>query len=322
MKGSPPRVLHVDTANEWRGGQVQLLALVRGMVARKWPVQVACPALSPLWKELEFLGEGRVAIPAGNSVRTTWRVRQVQADLLAAHTSHAHTLCSVVDRPLVVHRRVDFAPSGGWKYRRPDAYIAVSEAVAAILKSVGVEEVRVVHDGVDPLSPLPPALDGATVLAVGACVAHKGHNVLAEAAQILSGVDIGVAGEGPLRYPGLRHLGQRSDVAALLAAADVFVHPSLEEGLGQAVIEAMLAGVPVVVSDAGGLPELVGDCGIIVRKGDAAALAQGIARALAGDHPPIARAQERARTAFSVSKMVEGTLRVYEETIARAAKGA
>ncbi len=322
MKGALPRVLHVDTAAEWRGGQVQLLSLVRGMVARKWPVQVACPAGSPLWEALGFLGEGRIAIAAGNSIRTTWRVRQLAPDLIAAHTSHAHTLCSVLDRPLVVHRRVDFVPTAGWKYRRPDAYIAVSQAVADILKRAGVEVVRVVHDGVDPLPPLPPAPDGPTVLAVGACVAHKGHNVLAEAAQILEGVDIGVAGEGPLRYPGLRYLGQRQDVAALLAAADVFVHPSLEEGLGQAVIEAMLAGLPVVVSDAGGLPELVGDCGIVVRKGDAAALARGIARALAGDHPNVDAARDRARASFSVDRMVEGTLRVYEETWNSARKSA
>jgi len=315
MKGGKPRVLHVDTASEWRGGQVQLLTLVRGMVDRGWPVLVACPADSPLWRRLEFLGDRRLAIPAGNSIRTTWAARQADVDLIAAHTSHAHTLCSVLSRPLVVHRRVDFVPSGGWKYRRPDVYIAVSDAVAAILRRVGVEDVRVVRDGVDPLPPLPPAPDGPSVLAVGACVAHKGHAVLAEAALLLEGLDIGVAGEGPLRYPSLRHLGFRADVAALLAAADVFVHPSLEEGLGSAVIEAMLAGVPVVASDAGGLPELVGDTAILVRRGDADGLARGIARALAGDHPPASAARARAERQFGAGRMVEETLAVYADAL-------
>lgn len=318
---SPPRVLHVDTASEWRGGQVQLRALALGMKARGWPVMVACPPEGRLWRELEPLGDARVAIPAGNSVRTTWRIRQVEADLVAAHTSHAHTLASVLDRPLVVHRRVDFAPSGGWKYGRPQAFVAVSDAVAAILRRAGATDVEVVHDGVDRLAPLPPALDGPTVLAVGACVAHKGHAVLAEAATLLEGVDIGVAGEGPLRYPGLRYLGQREDVAALLAAADAFVHPSLEEGLGQAVIEAMLAGVPVVTSDAGGLPELVGDCGILVPKGDARALAHGVARALAGDHPPVSAAVARAESRFGTARMIDATIRVYERVLAGARVG-
>lgn len=311
MASRPPRVLHVDTATEWRGGQVQLLHLVRGMEKAGWAPSVACPGESPLWRALEFIGDRRIAIPVGMSARTTWRVRQADADLIAAHTSHAHTLTAVVDKPLVVHRRVDFVPSGGWKYRRPEVYIAVSDAVARVLKNTGALDVHVVYDGVNEAPAASPAPDGPTVLAVGACVAHKGHRVLSEAAEELSGLDIGVAGDGPLRYPNLRYLGQRDDVPNLFAAAELFVHPSLEEGMGQAVVEAMLAGVPVVVSDAGGLPEVVGDCGILVRKDDPAALAQGISRGLAGDHPSVEAARARARERFSVDRMVAGTLEVY-----------
>lgn len=318
MSKRPARVLHVDTATEWRGGQVQLLHLVRGMEAAGWAPSVACPGESPLWKALEFLGDRRVAIPVGMSARTTWRVRQAEVDIIAAHTSHAHTLCSVVERPLVVHRRVDFVPSGGWKYRRPEAYVAVSEVVARLLKNAGADHVSVVHDGVAEGPAVSPAPDGPTVLAVGACVAHKGHRFLSEAAEQLEGVDIGVAGEGPLRYPNLRYLGYRQDVPHLLAAAELFVHPSTEEGMGQAVVEAMLAGVPVVATDAGGLPEVVGDCGILVRKGDSAALAQGIRRGLAGDHPSVDAARARARLSFSVDRMVKGTLAVYAEVMGRA----
>lgn len=316
--GKRPSVLHVDTASEWRGGQVQLLALVRGMVARGWEVQVACPPDGRLWRELAFLGDRRLAIAAGVSARTSWTVRQSGAGLVAAHTSHAHTVCTVVERPLVVHRRVDFEVSGGWKYRRPAAYVAVSQAVARVLQRAGVDNVTVVHDGVAPLPPAEPAADGPAVLAVGACVAHKGHRVLSEAAVELSGVDIGVAGEGPLTYPGLRYLGFRPDISALLAAADVFVHPSIEEGMGQAVVEAMLAGVPVVASAAGGLPEVVGDVGLLVPPGDAAALARGIARALSGDHPPVEAARERARRLFSVDRMVDQTIAVYERVLKQA----
>lgn len=308
-------VLHVDTATEWRGGQVQLLALVRGMVKRGWEVSVACPPDGRLWNELAFLGARRLAIAPGVSARTSWTARQAEVDLVAAHTSHAHTVCTVVDKPLVVHRRVDFEISGGWKYNRPAAYIAVSEAVAGVLRRAGVAQVAVVPDGVAPLPPMEPAPDGPTVLAVGARVAHKGHRVLSEAAVELEGVDIGVAGEGPLTYPGLRYLGFRPDISALLAAAEVFVHPSLEEGMGQAVVEAMLAGVPVVASATGGIPEVLGDTGLLVPPGDAGALAHGIARALSGDRPPTALARERALKLFTVDRMVEGTIAVYERVI-------
>jgi glycosyltransferase involved in cell wall biosynthesis len=210
---------------------------------------------------------------------------------------------------------VDFVPSGGWKYRRPQGFVAVSRAVATLLEAAGARQVRVVHDGVAAPPAAPPAADGPDVLAVGARVAHKGHRILAEATRWLGGVDVGVAGGGPLVYEGVRWLGQREDVAALLARARVFVHPSLEEGMGQAVVEAMLAGVPVVVSDAGGLPEVVGDAGILVPRADARALAGGIRRALSGDHPAVEGARERALRSFSVDAMVEGTLAAYREVL-------
>jgi glycosyltransferase involved in cell wall biosynthesis len=305
------RVVQVDTATEWRGGQVQTRLLVEGLIAHGWPAAVACPPKSALWRSLKNLPCERIAIPPGRTLRGLLTLSQTPADLFAAQTAHAHSLCALLKRPLVVHRRVDFVPSGGWKYRRPEQYIAVSAAVADILAAAGARSVAIVHDGVRPLPAASPATDGPPVLAVGARVAHKGHRVLAAAASLLPGVDIGVAGSGPLVYPGLRWLGQRDDISALLAAARVFVHPSVEEGMGQAVVEAMLAGVPVVTSDAGGLPEVVGDTGIVVPRNNPAALAAGIRAALAGDHPPVEAARRRAEELFSVANMVKQTLATY-----------
>jgi len=309
------RILHVDTATEWRGGQVQLLHLVRGMLSRGWEVAVGCPEDSPLWSALADSEAQRLPLPPGRSLRGALRVARASADLVAAHTSHAHTTCLGVRRPLVVHRRVDFAPSGGWKYRRPDAYVAVSQAVADQLCAVGARGVSVVYSGVAPPPAVAPAEDGPAVLAVGARVPHKGHAVLAQAAAELGEIDIGVVGEGPLTPPGLRWLGWREDVPALLGKAQVYVHPSMDEGLGTAAIEAMLAGVPVVTTDAGGLPEVVGDVGIVVPRGDAGALADGIRRALAGEHPSIEAAREHARARFGVDRMVEETLTVYRQVM-------
>jgi len=243
-------------------------------------------------------------------------VASASVDLVAAHTSHAHTTCLGVRCPLVVHRRVDFRPSGGWKYRRPDAFVAVSGAVADILASVTPGRVEVVHSGVATPVAGPPAEDAPTVLAVGARVEHKGHVVLAEAARQLVGVDIGVVGEGPIVVPGLRWMGWRDDVPALLRGARVYVHPSVQEGLGTAAIEAMMAGVPVVVSDAGGLPEVVGDMGICVPAGDPLALAAGIRRALAGDHPSTDAARAWAVERFGVDRMVDQTMAVYRSVLA------
>lgn len=308
------RVIHIDTALEWRGGQVQVLHLVRGMEARGMEPTLVCAEGGRLAREVGFLGERRLVVPPGVSTRGALAVRQAAGDSVAAHTSHAHGLALLAGRPFVVHRRVDFVPTTKWKYARASGFVCVSQAVADVLLRSGFDCCAVVHSGVRALPEADPAPDGPTVLAVGARVAHKGHSVLVAAAAQLDGVDVGVAGDGELVYPGrVRWLGPRTDIAALFAKARVFVHPSLEEGMGQVIVEAMLAGLPVVASDAGGIPEVVGDLGILVPRGDPRKLADGIKKALAGDHPPLAAARQRAVDHFGVDQMVEGTLAAYEQ---------
>jgi glycosyltransferase involved in cell wall biosynthesis len=135
-----------------------------------------------------------------------------------------------------------------------------------------------------------------------------------------------VLGEGPERTTlqrlaqelGLERrvflLGRVPDVAAWLGRATVFVHPARWEGFGLAVLEAMLAGVPVVATNVSALPELVvdGESGVLVPPDDAEALANGIARAL--DQPQLGEgALERARSEFSVGRMVDRTFALYKQ---------
>lgn len=328
MPSPPLSVLHVDTAVEWRGGQRQLELLLRARPQDRW----AGVPDSPLARRV---GPPALALRPGGDPRNLWHLRALLRGpgppaLVAAHTPHALGLALLVGAPTVAHRRVDFAPSGVWKYRRARRVVAVSEAVRAVLLRAGVPSgaVVVVHDGVEPPpdAPLPAelawlgALPRPLFLAVGALVAHKGHGVLVEAMAGLPG-SLVIAGEGPLRGAleaqvatlGLRgrvHLpGTVEPIGGLLRLADVFVHPSLEEGLGQVVIEAMAVGVRVVASAAGGVPEVLGGAGLLVPPGDAAALVEAARRALALERGRGVEAAAR----WSVARMVEGTSAVYED---------
>ena len=309
------RMVHVDTAVEWRGGQVLLYRLLREFHAAGLDVWLAAPPTGRLWGMASFLGEKRLAIPRGWSLKTPWRIHQIEPDLVVAHTSHGHGSCLPLRTPLVVHRWVDFPPSGGFKYRRPDGWVACSNAIVDLLKDVGARNIHRVYGGADPLSDALPAGDGPDVLAVGSLVHHKGHDVLDAALGLLPVIDAGVAGGGIGNFERLRVLGEREDIPALLAKARVFVQPSRTEGLGMAVVEAMLAGVPVIASAVGGIPEVVGDTALLVPPEDPVALAAALQQVFAGEHPDLELARARAREMFSTDSMVEGTLNAYREIL-------
>jgi glycosyltransferase involved in cell wall biosynthesis len=118
----------------------------------------------------------------------------------------------------------------------------------------------------------------------------------------------------------VRFLGLRDDVEHIYAASDVVVVPShWEEAFGLAVVEGMAAGKPVVVSQSGAMPELVGDAGIVVPKRDEGALAGAVSRLL--DDPGLAErfgraARARALERFGMSRWLHDTLSLYEKVCA------
>lgn len=259
---------------------------------------------------------------------------------------------------LIVSRRVDFSiyrrsflRLNGLKYRKGvDRIIAVSEAVKGVLVRDGLDPARiaVVRDAidVDRIRKAVPVDVRARVglgprariiLAVGALVGHKGHRHLVDAIPSLVAAapeaHVVIAGEGKLR-PELERLAIRlgvaarllmpgyiDDVAGWFASADVFVMPSVEEGLGSSVLDAMAAGVPIVATTAGGIPEVVRDGvdGVLVPPGDAPALSRAIAALLRDRyraHDLSTAASRRVEAEFPVSRMVEETLSVYGAVLA------
>jgi glycosyltransferase involved in cell wall biosynthesis len=210
--------------------------------------------------------------------------------------------------------------------RGADVVLAASGDLADNARRLGGRDVRTAPVSAPPLPP--PArraaevraelgLDGdrPLVVAVGRLHPQKGYDVLLDAVAALRRDDrpaeqplVVIAGDGPLQdelaariaadaLP-VRLLGRRSDVADLLAAADLCVLPSRWEARSLTAQEALRSGTPLVATRTGGLPELLGDAAVLVPVGDAAALADAVAGLLADPGRRTALAEAgRARAA-------------------------
>lgn len=115
-------------------------------------------------------------------------------------------------------------------------------------------------------------------------------------------------------------LGHRIDVPELLAAADVFLLPSLYEGLGGSLIEAMALSVPIVGSDAPAIKEVLGDgeLGVLVPVGDARLLADGMVRLLEDDRLREELGRKGVvefRSRYEIGRVMNATLALYEAVL-------
>jgi glycosyltransferase involved in cell wall biosynthesis len=164
-----------------------------------------------------------------------------------------------------------------------------------------------------------------TVFCVARLSPEKGIDILLENARKLPKVQFIIAGDGPEREnleknssQNVTFLGFVKDIPNLLAQADILCVPSRSEGLGLAALEAMAAGVPVVASRVGGLPEVIrdGETGLLVPPEDSEALHLALKTLL--DDPERrksmgAAGRKRAEALFSVEVMREKTRAVWEE---------
>lgn len=167
------------------------------------------------------------------------------------------------------------------------------------------------------------------VICVANLIEYKGHRFLLDAlAGAHQPVHLDLVGDGPERA-GLEaqaatagldvtFLGTRADVQSLLLAADVFVLPSLEEGMSNALMEAMAAGLPVVATAVGGNSEVVGSAGLLCKPADADDLARAL-NSLVHNEPRAralgAAARTRAEAAFGIDALATGHLTLYRRLL-------
>jgi len=284
-------------------------------------------------------------------------VRAERPDLLHTHLVHADVYGAIAAAttrvPYVSTRHNDDRYLlGPFRYldrgfaRGARRLIAISDAVRLFLEAAGHDPAKLttIRYGLDELPSAPsvptpeqagiPA-DARLAVAVGRLIEQKDHATLLRAFALVHeqqpDAHLGILGSGPLEaatralvedlgLAGAVALPGRTEIRDWLDRADVFVHTSRWEGFGIVLLEAMLAGLPIVATRVSAVPEVVadGETGALVDAGDV----DGVARELGSLIADPARRErlgsagrERAHSEFSVARMTERTIDVYDDAL-------
>jgi O-antigen biosynthesis alpha-1,2-mannosyltransferase len=220
---------------------------------------------------------------------------------------------------------------------RSDLIVAVSSFTAGQvvqLLHVDPQRLRVVHHGVRRIPPSaePPARE-PMILSVGAIQRRKNIVRLVEAFEQLDrGWKLVLAGsygfgseealqriEASSRKHDILVLGYVPDsqLESLYQRASIFAFPSLDEGFGMPVLDAMARGVPVLTSNISAMPEVAGEAALLVDPNDAPAIADGLQRLIRDSalRERLVKAGTERAGEFSWEKAVKATWRVYEELL-------
>jgi glycosyltransferase involved in cell wall biosynthesis len=351
VKPDRPRVLIVITLAEIGGAQTYVAALLPAL-AKRFEVTVAAHGPGPLGEAAAGAGAGFVPLRHLRRSVNPWRdacalvelvglMRRLRPDVVHLNSSKAGVVGRVAAR--LARVPVCVFTVHGWSYapyRGPvralyrlleralapltSAIVCVSDHDAAAANGRAV----LIRNAVD-LAAIPRAMPMASsprIVSVGRLKEPKDFVTLRRALESIErdGWHAMVAGDGPQRAEleggPFELLGERDDVRELLAVSDVFVLSSRSEGLPMSVIEAMAAGLPVVATAVGGVPELVvdGETGMLVPPGDERSLASALRRLLAD--PELRRqmgdaGRRRAEQLFDLGRFHREHLELYERLL-------
>ncbi|MEU8378783.1 glycosyltransferase [Streptosporangium sp. NPDC048865] len=264
------------------------------------------------------LSTGITAVPRNliAAARLVRLVRRLRPDVLHAFLYHAYVVGSPIAwlarvpvivagrRSLSVFKRVRYGSHMLERVATRLTRHVVANAVAVAedarrVEGLAPEKLSVIYNGLPgsaflPVPPAPIVTDLPVVCCVASLRAHKGHHYLVEAVALLAArgtpCTLVFAGEGPERDVlarqaaslgvDLRLLGLRRDIESLMRRASVVVLASLQEGMSNAVMEAMAAGRPIVATAVGGTRELLDGRGLLVPPQAPQALAESLERVL------------------------------------------
>jgi len=353
LRNKQPRIVHLNLARGFRGGERQTELLLRELAAGGWPQVLVARRGEPLAARCAGL-PGVECRPVGGRPGALAALRD--ADLVHVHEGRSVQLGWINRRlrriPYLVTRRVQQGPRHTWinriMYRQAAARVALSAAIARSLRELDPALAATVIPSARSDLPvdrktaarLRASFGGGLVAGhVGALVdGHKGQLLIVELARRVAGscpdavfVLVGSgADEGRLRSAAadlgnLRFAGQVDNVGDYLAAFDLFLYPSRHEGLGSILLDAQAQGLPVLASDAGGIPELIADGvnGLLFPAGDADGLEGAFTRLY---RDPALRAQlgrcsRAAAAGHGPGLMAERYARLYQQLLGGTGRG-
>ena len=250
--------------------------------------------LNLAWHRLESPAVERLAGPAD----VAWSLHPLL--MPASRAAQVVTVYDLffLDHPQATVREVrrDYVSLAAAHAQRADAVITISEYTKARIVSrlgVAADRVTVCHPGAPSVSPRSDSANVGPILHVGTVEPRKNTGALIDAYADLSRTRASLpplvfAGiidrpERPDDVPGVQYRGYVSDDAkhALYREASMLVVPSLDEGFGIPVLEAMTAGVPVIAAARGALPEVLGEAGVLVDFTTVEEFRRGLAEAIA-----------------------------------------
>lgn len=299
-------ICHVNLASGFSGGERQTLQLIKQQVREGYQLTVVMNPKSDLVNEVRKLG--CKVVLATHFTKAHSKTITQDCTLIHVHEGRAiywaliqHLLHGI---PYIVTRRIDNSLKNKWlsrlAYNKASALIGLSaEIVSKLQEFHSVDKIHKI-----PSSPVSYSIDQNKVdqiwnqfkgkfivIHAANILKHKGFDVTVAAAKLLGvknpRVQFLLLGDGPERekleqqtqgLTNIRFMGKQKDMGSWFAAADLLIHPSYTEGLGSVILEAMVAGLPVIGSNAGGIPDIIEHdvSGLLCEAGDGKQLAQQI----------------------------------------------
>jgi glycosyltransferase involved in cell wall biosynthesis len=354
------KIIYIITRLNIGGAEMMLLDLARHLSPEFFEVKVATVVGNgPLVEDFRKAGiEVSVFEKKGKiGLGVIWKIRRYlrreKPEIVHTHLFGGDTwgrAAAILARvPIIISTEHNTNLDEGWGKRKIKKFlsfftkkiVAVSQAVrdySVARDRIKAKKIVVIPNGIEiekfSVAEKDRFSDPPVVSVVGRLEEQKGHKYLFEALNLIKTIPwvLWVVGDGSLKSNlellakdlDLREriifLGARRNIAEILSQIDIFVLPSLWEGLGLAVLEAAAAGKPIVASRVGGIPEIItdGKTGILVEPKNVKSLADGLEHMLLGVSEAKAmgeRAREMVKEKFGVEIMVEQYEQLYKNLV-------